>query len=339
MNIFYLLLGLTLLLLAILDLLWTTLWVDGSAGPISSRLTTLLWKGLRLLAGGRARVLSLAGPIILSLTLFTWIALIWAGWVFLFAGGDQALIDTRAQEPVTWSGRIYFVAYTMFTMGNGDFTPKDGVWQIATSLTTASGMLFVTLSVSYILSVFSAVTVKRSFASTVTGLGKQSEAFVKSGWNGEDFHHLDVPLSALAAQLSTLAAQHKAYPILYYYHSQQDAQASAIAVAVLDDALTLLCSGVPEERWPNPVILQNARASARYYLDALDSAHIEPAANVPPPPELEPLKEAGIPTLPEATFTQALDELQQRRRKLLGMIQADARSWPGEEKKVEKSRG
>lgn len=76
------------------------------------------------------------------------------------------------------TGRIYFVAYTMFTMGNGGFTPKEGAWQIVTSLTTTSGMRLVTLVVSYVLSVRSAVVQKRSFAGQANALSKWSEDFV-----------------------------------------------------------------------------------------------------------------------------------------------------------------
>lgn len=41
-----------------------------------------------------------------------------------------------------------------------------------TTLSTVSGMLFITLSVTYLLNVLNAVTQKRSFASGVSGLGK-----------------------------------------------------------------------------------------------------------------------------------------------------------------------
>lgn len=86
-----------------------------------------------------------------------WVGLLWAGWVFLFASGEPSSLDTRAQEPVTWFGYIYCVAYTMFTMGNGDFTPVVGSWQVATRMMTGSGMVLVTLVVTYILSVLQAV--------------------------------------------------------------------------------------------------------------------------------------------------------------------------------------
>lgn len=328
MNRVYLLIGVLLLAVAVIDLLWTTLWVDGGAGPLSARLTTLLWRGVRGAGSWHSRMLSLAGPLILIATLLMWVALIWAGWTFLFAGGESALIDTRDKDSVTWAERIYFVAYTMFTMGNGDFSPNGSVWQIATSLTTASGMLFVTMSVSYVLSVLGAVSQKRSFASGVTGLGERSEQFLQSGWDKKDFHALDLPLSTLSSQLSTLEAQHKAYPILHYYHSETPTNASAMAVAILDEALTILHFGVPGEHRPNAALIKNARSSIQAYLETLNSAFIKPAEHAPPPPDLGRLRSAGIPVFSKETFSAALSELGERRRKLLGMIEADAWHWP-----------
>src|SRR5690606_23492616 len=105
-----------------------------------------------------------AGPLILAATLFAWVALIWAGWAFLFAGDPGSLIDTQDGDPVTWTDRVSYVGFAMFTMGSGDFSPRDGGWQVATAFTTASGMLFVTMGVSYVLSILGAVATKRSFA-------------------------------------------------------------------------------------------------------------------------------------------------------------------------------
>ncbi len=325
MNAFYLFLGTFLLLLGIVDLLWTTLWVDGGAGPLSSRMTMWLWRGLRKLGGQRSRTLSLAGPLILTTTLFVWVALIWAGWVFLFAGDTGSIFDTRDDEPVTWVGRIYFVAFSMFTMGNGDFAPRDGFWQIATSFTTASGMLFVTMGVSYVLSILSAVNVKRAFASGVTGLGQRGEAFVRAGWDGESISSLNLPLSTLASQLGLLAEQHKAYSILHYYHSEEIADASAVAVAAFDEALTIIVFGLPETIRPGAALVKGARSSVESYLN---TAFINPAPHAPPPPRLGYLRDAGIPTVSDEVFNQALLAHDKRRRKLLGMLEADAWQWP-----------
>jgi hypothetical protein len=328
MNAFYLLLGAFLLAITIVDLLWTTLWVDGGAGPLSVRLTTGLWWGMQKLSGMHSRLLSIGGPFILMATLLMWIALVWAGWTFVFAGAEEALLGAHDKEPASWVGRFYFVGYAMFTMGNGDFTPNGGFWQVATGLTTSSGMLFVTMGVSYVLSVLSAVVEKRSFARSVTGLGESSEEILETAWNGTNFHTLDLPLNGFSAALSTLADQHKAYPILHYYHSERGNAASGMAVTILDEALTILRRGVPEERRPNAVIVEGVRSSAQDYIRTLNKAFIEPADEPPPLPDLDRLRAAGIPVASDADFEAAVADLTDRRRKLLGMVRADAWHWP-----------
>lgn len=328
MSALYALTGTALLVVAVVDLLWTALWADGSAGPVARGVMRGTWGGVRRLGHGRSRTLSLAGPVILAATLFVWVGLMWLGWTLLFAAEPESLIDTRADEPVHWTGRLYFVAYTMFTMGNGDFTPRDGFWQVVTSFTAASGMLFVTLGASYVISVLGAVAQKQAFASSVLGLGRRAEAVVKGAWDGESLHALDLPLSNLGSQLGLLVHQHKSYPVLHYYHSARAADASALAVAVFDEALTLLRFGVPEAVRPNRVLLEGARSSVQSYLRTLGSAFIRPAGDAPPPPDLDQLAETGVPTLGDAAFADALADLADRRRQLLGMVRADAWDWP-----------
>ncbi|WP_290812243.1 potassium channel family protein [Halovivax sp.] len=329
MRPLYLLLGTVVLVVIVADIIWTTLWVDGGSGPLSGRLTTGVWRGLRVVSGDDTRALSIAGPLILVLTLAMWVAGLWAGWTLLFAGDRTAIVSTHTGEPADWTGRLYYVAYTMFTNGNGDYTPTAGSWELASSLTTATGMAFVTLGVSYVLTVLGAVSEKRSFASSVTGLGERSEAFVRAGWTERDeFDGLDLPLDTLSSQLDLLADQHEAYPILHYYHSEQPDRASAVAVPILDEALTVARHGVAEGEGPNDTLVENARSSVQSYLQTLESGFIEPADEVPPPPELDRLREEGLETVSDEEFGRALADLQERRRELLGVVRADAWQWP-----------
>ncbi|ELY70075.1 potassium channel family protein [Natronobacterium gregoryi] len=327
--------GAVVLLAVIVDILWTTLWVDGGSGPLSGRLTTTVWQGLRLGSRDDSRALSLAGPLILALTLALWIALLWIGWTLLFAGGRVALVSAHTGEPADWSGYLYYVAYTMFTNGNGDYTPTSATWELASSFTTATGMAFVTLGVSYVLAVLGAVSEKRSFASDVTGLGKRSEAFVRTSWNentrtnGDDpLDGLDLPLESMASQLSLLAEQHKSYPILHYYHSESGDEASAMAVPILDEALTLYRYGLPDDEGLDPALVENARSSTESYLETLDAAFIEPSEEPPPEPDLDRLRKEGVPTVSDEAFATSLEDLSDRRRKLLGIVRADAWEWP-----------
>ena len=325
MSVVYLALGVLLLGAALVDVLWTTLWPDGGSGPLSGPLTTVLWRSTRRIGRVWDRALSLAGPCVLMLTLGMWIAMLWAGWVFVFAFDPDALIDKTGAD-VSWTGRIYFVAYSMFTMGNGDFSPAEGWPQMATAFTTATGMVIVTLSVTYLLSVIPAVAQKRSFAASVTGLGERPEDLVVTAWNGRDFHSLDTPLESLSSQLSLLADKHKAFPVLHYYHAAERTDASAVAVAVLDEALTVLDHGAAPRGW-NPVTFRSTRSSVDRYLSTLRSAHLEPADEVPPPPDLSRLRAAGIPTAGDERFAVEVAGIADRRRSLLGIVRGDAWEW------------
>ena len=327
-RVVYLVVGVTLLVAAVVDILWTTLWVDGGSGPLSARLTTWVWRLLRKFGDEHSRALSLAGPLILMVTLVMWVGFLWIGWTVLFAAGENSLNPAHSDVPVTWTGRFFFVGYAMFTMGNGDFYPPAGIWQIAAGLTTATGMLFVTMGVSYVLSVLGAVSNKRSFASSVSGMGDDSADIVCSAWQNGDFDGLHLPLNSLAGQLDRLADQHKSYPILHYYHSEQEKHASAIAVAMLDESMTLLRFGVPEEDQPDVVLVENVRSATENYLETLNNAFIQPAIEEPAPPDFDRVERKGVPTVSNREFRAALEDLAPRRKKLLGVVTADAWDWP-----------
>ncbi|KYH24855.1 Ion channel [Halalkalicoccus paucihalophilus] len=331
MKWLFLAIGIVLLVSAASDLLWTTLWVEGGAGPLTSRLMAWTWRVFRRVCRQNSRALALAGPVIFVLTLLVWITLLWGGWTLVFAGGESTVIDTMNRGPISWSDRLYFAGYTMFTLGNGDFVPREGIWQFVTVLATGSGMLVVTLTVSYTLSVLDAVTQKRSFASGVTGLGTHSNALVRTAWDGEGFSGLDLPLDTYVSQLNTLTSNHKAYPVLHYFYSQRAEQSPVVAIAALDEALTIFCFGISKEYRPNNVIVTNARSSVQSYLETLHSAFIHPADEAPPPPDLGPLRESGLPTTTNEAFLAELETLTNRRRTLLGLINSDARQWPSSE--------
>ncbi|WP_226007939.1 potassium channel family protein [Natrinema salinisoli] len=324
-------LGVFLLVAVVVDLLWTTLWVEGGAGPLTSRLMAVTWSGFRRVGDRGARLLTLSGPVILVFGLVTWIALLWGGWTLVFAGAEYPLIDTVGGDPISWSDRVYYTGYTIFTLGNGDLVPRDGPWQIATTLATASGMLFVTLSVTYVLSVLDAVTQKRSFASSVSGLGTRSDEILRTSWNGDEFDGLELSLNALTSQLNTLTANHKAYPVLHYFHTAQSDRAPVTSVALLDDTLTLLRFGVPERTRPSDTIVKNARASVNSYLGTLHEAFIQPADRSPPAPDIEALRDADVPTVADAEFEASVADLHDRRRLLLALVESDVRQWPSSE--------
>ncbi len=218
MNVLCVLIGAALVILVFLDALSTTLWIDNSAGPVSSRVAAWCWRRAQSWCGERHRALSVVGPFLLSIIVFLWITMLWLGWTLIFSGDERSIMHASTSTPADWPARFYCVGYLLFTAGLGDYVPNGDAWQIMAVLTNLTGLLLATLSITYVLSIISAVVQKRAFASQVSGLGRTAEEIVESGWNGRDLHDLDLPLSAIGSQLTQVSEQYRTYPLLQYYH-------------------------------------------------------------------------------------------------------------------------
>jgi hypothetical protein len=252
-----------------------------------------LGAAITVIARRNFRLLSLAGPVVLILTVLFWALLLWTGWVVLFSADAGSLANPQTREQADLLGRIYFTGYTMFTLGTGDFAPQGAFWQIASSITSLSGLFLLTLSVTYVLAVVEAVVGMRSFASQVWTLGHSAEAFVANAWNGRGFPAVEIHLVSLIELLGAIGEQHKAYPMLHYYHAEKLPQSASVNLAILDDALTIWEFLVPEDVRPAPATLRNARDVVREFLDGLRDADIGESRNEPPWIDLAMLRAAA----------------------------------------------
>ncbi|WP_347158119.1 potassium channel family protein [Pontibacter chitinilyticus] len=329
MNYFYLICGIIITTWAFIEGLWTTIWVDGNSAPITGRLTTGIWKLLRGIIGKKNHhYLSLSGPVILILTVSSWIILIILGWSLIFQADPHSIQNPTTKAYPDFIGHIWYVTYVMFSVGNGDFVPPSQGWMLASSLVAFGGMGMVTLSVTYVLQVLAAVVAKRAFASQVTSIGKSPEEFVTAQWTGNDFGAIELQLNSLSASLASLSEQHMAYPILHYYHAATAKKANAMALAILEEALLLIKYGVPEKYHPSETILKGALSSSQGFMDTLQGAFINPSDEAPPLPDLSKLQKKGVPTVEEAVFRQKFDTLKDKRKVLYGMVQNGAWYWP-----------
>jgi hypothetical protein len=329
MNEIILIAGILLTIWGLTEGLWTTIWVDGNSAPFTSRYTTFIWKIFRLLIrSGNDRKLSLAGPFILITTVLIWIGIIWIGWTLIFLSHPQSLGSQNLSEPVDFTDVLWYVAYNMFTVGNGDFKPQGDTWQVVSSFISLTGMTMVTLSITYVLQVISAVTAKRSIAGQITSIGKTAEEFVAKQWTGDGFGAIELQLDSLSQQLATNNEQHLAFPILHYYHAARIEKSQDIAIAILDDALTLIELGVEEKYQPAETILSSARQSVSSFLTTLQSAFIEAAGETPPTPDLSILKKKGIPVISDKEFQKKIEKEGERRRLILGLLNNGAWKWP-----------
>ncbi|WP_208560731.1 two pore domain potassium channel family protein [Marinilactibacillus kalidii] len=329
MNWIFYILGFGVIGLTIIDLVWTTLWVDGGAGPLSKRLAELIWRGFNRIGKYNNKFYDFIGPVTLVSTLFLWSFMIWAGFSLFFSGDPTSISNASSPDsPIVWYERIYFTGFTLFTLGVGDYSPKAGFWQIMTTLNSGVGILFLTLCASYIISVVDAVVQKRSLAMSITSLGNKSTEVIDNIWNGEDFHNIDLVLVDISSKISHLTQQHHAYPLLHFYHSSKPKESASVAIAILDETLTILKSGLAEENKTNFLLIQSTKSSITTYLESLTEAFVSPSDTPPPIPNTDSLIEKNVPLISAEDFEKLFADQEKRRKQLMGAIKIDHHKWP-----------
>ncbi len=329
MKVLLFILGILLVLAALVDALWTTLWVDGHAGSLTMGLTAGVRHSLRLAARGRGgRILSLTGPLVQVAIVGGWLSLLWAGWAILFSADPGAVVSARTGAIASFWDRVYFTAYALSTMGNGDFVPRGAGWEVATGLAAFSGLFLFTLAVTFLVAVLNAVVRKRAFATQVMALGERPDILLVRAWDGHGFRALDGQLASLADTLAVVNEQHQAYPVLHDYEPARPRHATVLGVIVLDEAVTLLEHAVDPACRPSPSVLRAVRMAVSGYIDTLGRIHDRPADRAPPAPTVETLRHAGIPAVDDRSFRDGLSGLDERRRRLLAIVEAHSWDWP-----------
>ncbi|GAB3347517.1 potassium channel family protein [Modestobacter lapidis] len=325
-------LGVVLIAVVLVDLWTTTLTLTGGAGPLTRRLGDGLWRVL-LRAHARdssSRVLANAGGGILVVTVLVWVTLFWAGWTLLFLSGG-AISDAQTGAAASVADVVYYAGFTVSTLGVGDFTADTALWRILTSVASFSGLFLVTLAITYLLSVVSAVVSRRSLATYVQALGDTAGDIVVRGWAGDAVSSAFVQhLVTLTAQLSAVAEQHLAYPVLHYFRSRHPDDSAPVALARLDDAVLLLRAAVAPSARPDPATVDPVQRVLGSYAQAAHAASATPRTDpVPPLPDTGPLLRAGIPLADQGEWGRQASADAGRRARLARVVTDAGWSWPG----------
>jgi hypothetical protein len=327
-SLLLLIAGVLLLLATVTDVVWTTLGTHGG-GPISKHVTAALWKSALGLHHRRPnhRALSFAGTTILVLIVSFWVVMFGTAWVLIFSSHPSSLLDTRTRAAADLPGRIYFVAYTISTMGNGDLQPNGGPWRLATAIATLSGIGSVTLAITFLLEVLSAVVQKRALGAYISDLGGHPRKILERAWTGEVFDSLNDHLLQLTSLIHLYTEQHLAYPVLHYFHSENPRTAATLRVAALYETVLLISEGVIHEKRPPRMVCAPLRDALAGFAGVIEHEFVNPEDIAPRPPSLEVLRDLGIPTVEDEAFAQAVRREDEIRRFLIGLLHDDGWNW------------
>ncbi len=325
--------GVVLMVVAFVDALATTLSVGAGAGPLTRRFTGVLGRGLLRLhqRDSEGSLLRFGGAGLLIVTVLVWVLLLWGGWTLVFVSSGGAVVDSGTRAPAGPLDVVYFVGFTVFTLGVGDFVASTPAWRVMTALASFTGLFLITLSITYLLSVVGAVVARRSLAVRIHALGPSAGGIVARGWTGGTFSSAFIQqLVALTGELSTVAEQHLAYPVLHYFHTGEASTSASRAIAQLDGAMLLMRAGVaPQARPDASAVVPVREAIKRYVTTAATTSAMVPLPGVPALPALTPLLQVGVPVAgADDVARTAGKEDDDRRRGLHRLVNNDGWSWP-----------
>jgi hypothetical protein len=328
MRIALALVGVLILIMVVVDLLWTT-FLEG-AGPLSRHLASRIGKvvlGCHRSRGRKRGVLASIGLLSVCATLLMWGLLTWLAWALIFNGSRTAVVAADTAQPAGFWARVYFAGNIITTLGVGDYRPQGSFWQVMVCLAGGGGFFVFGLAIAYIVPVISAATQKRQLGLCIWALGRSPSDIIIRAWNGVDTTALGPHLVSLTALLALLGESHVTYPVLHFFHSRRRSSAVSPCVAALDEALTILECGLQRGCSLDLPALGAARESITEFLNTLAPALIEPAKNDPPLPSLKELRDMGVPVVEDAVFKQALAGLASRRRLLLALVHNEGWEW------------
>lgn len=272
-------------------------------------------------------MLQVTGTTILLAIIGIWIVALWTGWLMLFSADPGSVVDTHTREPADLTSRIYFTGYTIFTLGIGNFTPKDGLWEVLTAVASLNGLFLITLSITYLVPIVSAAVEERRIAAVIADLGHTPHGILIRAWNGEGFTVLSTAFSQIVPMIELHAQRHLAYPVLHYFHSPHRRTAVSPGVAALAEAMLLLTAGVKPSARPPEIVTASVDDAIAGLLETIRTQYIEAGDETPPLPNLKQLAEAGIPVVESRVFEEEAHRRDEIRRLLKAFVEDDGWRW------------
>nr|MBI1230314.1 hypothetical protein [Cytophagales bacterium] len=177
------------------------------------------------------------GMLMNLLVLFVWIFLFWIG-IFLVFSYDPTSIITKDNHVATAMERLYFSGFVFSTLGIGDIGPNSDLYRILTGIFSFLGFSFFTMSITYLITVFSALTHKRALAQSIRNFGRTPSEVLNNMVEYDPSFTLQ-HLSQFQNMLNSHIVNHQAYPVLNYYNSENEANSLNLNLVVLDEAITM----------------------------------------------------------------------------------------------------
>jgi hypothetical protein len=273
--------GVALLLLIVFDVYATVLHASARYGPIGERLNRAVWwlaraVAFRLSRPRRHKLLNVVGPLLMPLLVAAYIVLlifafaliyyphIPKGFVLAYPGGEAGWVDS-----------VYFSGLTLTTLGYGDIVPRATWLRFVALFEAASGFALISLAITYLITVTSALERKRTVALSLyhqAGEGADVAGFITHHFVEGRFYGLRDALRTASRDIQGLLESHIEHPVIHYFHPQEVYKSIPRVLFLLLETCAVISAALDNEEnaeLRNYPEVRTLEASARHVLHQL----------------------------------------------------------------------
>jgi len=229
MDVVWTLLGVALIAIALRDI-FDVLFHPLGRGMVARWVARAVGWVARHLPGGRDTIGLLAGPLSYVAVVATWAALLALGWAFVFLPQlPQDFHFDPGLDPAQHAGfvdALYVSLVNLTSLGYGDISPEAPLMRLLGPVETMFGLGLLTASISWLISIYNAISRRDSLAHEVH-LAKEAEERLGEKLADADPALLEAMMASFAEQLIRTRRDLIHFPITHYFRTEDEQRALA----------------------------------------------------------------------------------------------------------------
>ena len=249
--------GLVLLALLIFDIYATVLHSSARYGPVGESLNRSVWRltrgaAFRLSRANRHRLLNMVGPLLMPLLIVVYIVLlVFAFALVYFPHVPSGFIFSSTHPEPGWVDAVYFSGVTLTTVGYGDVVPRLTSLRFLALFESASGLVVISLAITYMLTVYTALERKRAVAVSLyhqAGEGADVAGLIAHYFVEGRFYGLRDALRTVTRDLQGLLESHIDHPVIHYFHPVEVYKSTPRVLFLLLETCTVIRAALDREQ-------------------------------------------------------------------------------------------
>ncbi|RYZ05608.1 MAG: two pore domain potassium channel family protein [Myxococcales bacterium] len=249
--------GVVVLAVALADIFLTMLYARMDSGWLAMRFARgieRVWVWIsRPFGRSRARFASFCGPVTLLAVLGLWTGLLTLGSALVVHPAlGQAVRPSNGAASTDFVTALYVGGASVSVVGSSGYSPQTPIYRMFFLLNSAVGMTFLSLVLTYLGQVYTALLRRNALALRIHGLSEakgDGAELVCRLWPHGELSSGTSELADLAAEVAVVKESHHFYPVLMYFRFEEPHYSVSRIVSVSLDAMSLVMSTLDDERF------------------------------------------------------------------------------------------